>query len=66
MKWFRCSEGLSLDLLATRGGSKDRKRPLQSSDQKDLSSAIKMESTGLSTMQLRQQMPALANKTYFN
>jgi L-cysteine/cystine lyase len=31
-----------------------------------LSSAIKMESTGLSPMQLRQQMPALANKTYFN
>ena len=25
-----------------------------------------MEATGLSTMQLRQQMPALANKTYFN
>ena len=25
-----------------------------------------MESTGLSPMQLRQQMPALANKTYFN
>jgi hypothetical protein len=31
-----------------------------------LSSAIKMELTGASTMQLRQQMPALANKTYFN
>jgi hypothetical protein len=30
------------------------------------SSAIKMEATGLSTMQLRQQMPALANKLYLN
>ena len=40
--------------------------PDESSHIISLSSTIMMEATGLSTMQVRQQMPSLANKTYLN